>query len=254
MSEFDPYVKGMSAWTEEDDAVLDRYRAWQLELISPYLGRTILEIGAGNGRFARTATEARGPFDRYVALEPGEHFFKGLQKLQPSLPNFEVRNAVIDTLPAEFRGAFDTVLSIHVMEHIKDDDAFLTHCLDKVKPSGYVVALVPALNALYSELDRKIGHFRRYDKKMIRALAERNRAEIVLCRYDNALGMLGWYWFCKVRKIDYHTERSKRTLVKTFGFFSRYVLPLTSSVEKLVSPPIGLNMTVVFRKKADVTV
>jgi hypothetical protein len=30
--------------------------------------------------------------------------------------------------------------------------------------------LVPALQALYSNLDRNIGHYRRYDKAMVRRL------------------------------------------------------------------------------------
>jgi hypothetical protein len=31
MSGSDQFVRGMSAWSEDDDAVLDRYRLWQLD-------------------------------------------------------------------------------------------------------------------------------------------------------------------------------------------------------------------------------
>lgn len=240
----------MSAWSEDDDAVLDRYRLWQLDLISPYLGRTVLEVGAGNGRFANAAHQQGRSFDRYLALEPGEHFFRGLQKLQHAIPNFSVEHSVIDALPPACAGAFDTVMSIHVMEHVQDDEGFLRQCLDKASASGYVVVLVPALNALYSDLDKKIGHFRRYDKPMMRELARRVGAELLVNRYDNMIGVLGWYWICKVRRIDYHTAENKKALKGSFDFFSRYVLPVTSTVEKHVSPPIGLNLTAVFRRKA----
>lgn len=240
----------MSAWTEDDDAVLDRYRTWQLSLIAPYLGRTVLEVGAGNGRFAAVAHREGHAFDRYLALEPGAHFFNGLEKLVRTVPNLTVLNTVIEALPAECAQAFETVLSIHVMEHVEDDEAFLRQCLDKVQPSGYVVILVPALNALYSELDRKIGHFRRYDKPMTRALAGRVGADLVVNRYDNLIGVAGWWWICKVRGVDYHTPGHKHTLKGAFGFFSKYVLPMASAIERHLSPPIGLNLTAVFRKKA----
>ena len=250
MSDSDQFVRGMSAWSEDDDAVLDRYRLWQLDLISPYLGRTVLEVGAGNGRFANVAHQEGRSFDRYLALEPGTHFFTGLQKLQRAIPNFKVEDSVIDALPASCTAAFDTVLSIHVMEHVEDDEAFLRQCLEKVSANGFVVILVPALNALYSDLDRKIGHFRRYDKPMMRELARRAGAELLVNRYDNLIGVLGWYWICKVRGVDYHTAENKKALKGSFGFFSRYVLPVMSAVEKHVSPPIGLNLTAVLRRKA----
>ena len=249
MTGSDQYVRGMSAWNEDDDAVLDRYRLWQLDLIAPYLGQRVLEVGAGNGRFAHAAHLQGRTFARYVALEPGEHFFKGLQKLERAIPNFDVRNTVIDALPADCRGAFDTVLSIHVMEHVEDDEAFLRQCLDRVSPSGHVVILVPALNALYSDLDRRIGHFRRYDRAMMRDLARRAGADLVVNRYDNLIGVIGWYWICKVRGIDYHTAENKKALKGSFAFFSRWVLPIMSAIEKRVSPPIGLNLTAVLRKK-----
>lgn len=250
MPETDPFVRGMSAWSEEDDAVLDRYRRWQLDLISPHLGRRVLEVGAGNGRFAHVAHQQGRAFDRYLALEPGEHFFKGLEKLRQAIPNFTVENTVIDRLPAACSAAFDTVLSIHVMEHVEDDAAFLEQCLDKVNAAGAVVILVPAVSALYSELDRKIGHFRRYDKARMRELARLANAELVVNRYDNLIGVLGWWWICKVRGIDYHTANNKQALKGAFSFFSQYVLPVMSAIEQRVSPPIGLNLTAVFRRKA----
>jgi SAM-dependent methyltransferase len=240
----------MDRWNEADDASLDRYRQWQFDLIAPYLGEQVLEIGAGHGRFAAAARARRGSFERYLALEPGEHFFRGLERLQATAPWLEVRNTVVDALPESYNRAFDTVFAIHVMEHIEDDAAFLRCCLEKVTDRGYVVMLVPALNALYSELDRKIGHFRRYDKRMIRALARRSGAQVAACRYDNVLGIVGWWWLCKVRGIDYHTESNKQALVGSFDFFSRYVLPLTASIERVLPPPVGLNLTAVFQRTA----
>jgi hypothetical protein len=36
-----------------------------------------------------------------------------------------------------------------------------------LKPNGRLIILVPAYNFLYNNFDKKIGHFRRYNKKML---------------------------------------------------------------------------------------
>jgi hypothetical protein len=84
---------------------------------------------------------------------------------------------------------------------------------------------------------------------MIRRLAERANAMLVMNRYDNMLGVLGWYWMCKVRGIDYQSPQNKKALKGSLRFFSNHVLPVMSRLEKHVSPPVGLNLTAVFRKR-----
>ena len=243
----DQYTHGMVAWGAEDDAKLNRYRAWQLQLVRPWLGRRILEVGAGNGNFASMVLREHD-CDRYTALEPSPHFFDGLQQLARQTPRLEHRQAPITQLAAADRGAFDTVLSIHVLEHIEDDLGFVQSALDALQPGGHIITLVPALPFLYSKLDKRIGHFRRYTRGMAAALARRTGAELVLNRYDNLPGVLGWFWVCKVRGIDYHTSDNKTALLWYFDAFSKYVLPAVSAVEKRVPPPVGLNLSFVLRK------
>jgi len=237
----------MASWTETDDKVLDRYHLWQLDLISPFLGRRLLEVGAGPGQLAALLCR-KGEFQKYVTLEPSDHFYPILKRLEGSCEHLETRKCTIDELEPGLNGTFESVFSVHVMEHVEDDFAFLKRAYDLLAPGGNIIVLVPALQALYSELDRKIGHYRRYDKRMIRDLSRRLGTEIVLNRYDNAVGVLGWWWVCKIRKIDYHTTGNKKTLLKYFDFFSTHVLPFVSRIEKYVQPPIGLNLTAVLRK------
>jgi len=240
----DEFAKGMSEWAEEDDRSLDRYRLWQMDLIRPFLGEDILEMGAGHGKFA-TIVGRTHPYRRYVALEPSEHFFPALKAAGEKLPNFTSLNVTVD---AVVETGFDTAFSIHVMEHVEDDFAFLREAYDRLLPGGHLITLVPALQFLYSDLDKKIGHFRRYDRAMMRTLAARLGAEVVLNRYDNLIGVAGWWWICKIRGIDYHSAGNKKALVGYFDFFSRRILPMVSRIEKHLPPPIGLNLTCVLRK------
>jgi 2-polyprenyl-3-methyl-5-hydroxy-6-metoxy-1,4-benzoquinol methylase len=252
-AESDQFAKGMVAWSTEDEGVLDNYRLWQIGLISSYLGSSTIEIGAGNGRFAEAILE-RKAFERYVAVEPSDHFFEGLESIASNESGvFEVRQSTVDELAEDksLLGKFDSVFSIHVMEHIEDDVDFVRKSLELIRPGGYLIALVPSLDFLYSELDRKIGHFRRYDRTKISKLAESVGAEVVVSRYDNLVGVIGWYWVCKIRGIDYHSLSNKKTLKSYFRLFSNYVLPIVSYIERVIPPPVGLNLTCVLRKPAN---
>ena len=66
---------------------------------------------------------------------------------------------------------------------------------------------------------------------------------------ENDDAVLGWYRVCKVRGIGHHTAENEKALKGSFDFFLRYVLPVMSTVEKHVSPPIGLNLIAVFRRR-----
>src|SRR5581483_8436423 len=66
------------------------------------------------------------------------------------------------------RAAFDTILDIDVLEHIREDRAQVETAAALVRPGGYIVILSPAHHWLYSEFDRSIGHVRRYAKSELR--------------------------------------------------------------------------------------
>jgi SAM-dependent methyltransferase len=246
-SQPDLVTKGMSSWNSEDDAVWSNYTSWQASLIRPHLGRRVLEIGAGTGRLTELLVRDSQQFDRYVALEPSLHFFPILSR---RIPKLEAVNGSIDALPKEFEGAFDTVFSAHVLVHIDDDLAFLKSAGRFLRPEGKLIMLVPALDWLMSPLDRNIGHYRRYDKAMARSLADRLGYQLTWCRYDNLIGVIGYWWICKVRKVHYQSPEKKTRLMGAFWFFDRVVLPAFSHLEAIVPPPIGLSLTAVFSKPA----
>lgn len=243
----DGVTKGMSSWGTEDDAAITNYTEWQATLIRPYLGSRVLEIGAGTGRMTELLLRDATRFGRYVALEPSQHFFP---MLSARLPKVEALNATIDGLGAEYDAAFDTVFSVHVLEHIEDDSGFLRSADRLLRPGGTLVTMVPALNWLMSPLDHNIGHHRRYDKGMMRSLAQRLGYQISVCRYDNLVGVAGYWWVCKAQKTHYQTPGKKKKLVGAFRFFDRVVLPLASRVEAVIPPPLGLSLTAVFVKPA----
>ena len=85
-------------------------------------------------------------------------------------------------LPAE---SFDVVLLTDVLEHIEDDVRSAQTALRLLRPSGIVVATVPAYQWLYSEHDARHHHFRRYGKRQFRALW--SGGDVLLLSHYNAL-------------------------------------------------------------------
>ena len=58
--------------------------------------------------------------------------------------------------------SFDSIVLINVLEHIERDVEALRSLAGLLTPQGRCIAFAPALPRLYSDVDRAIGHFRRY--------------------------------------------------------------------------------------------
>jgi 2-polyprenyl-3-methyl-5-hydroxy-6-metoxy-1,4-benzoquinol methylase len=81
------------------------------------------------------------------------------------------RNLYYDILEqrAAFVEAYDVVVLFDVLEHIEEPAPFLRAVLRHLKRGGHLLVNVPALNGLLSAYDRAARHFRRYDKRSLRA-------------------------------------------------------------------------------------
>ena len=245
----DSYAKGMVCYTGSASEATPTLDLWQYRLFRKYLGSRILEMGAGDGRITRQVI-AGSSFDELIAAEPSDHFFALLcQKTAPA-PRVSLVQATTAELLARYRGYFDSVFSVHVLEHIEKDSESLAEQLKLVCSGGAVIVLVPALQSLYSDLDRNIGHFRRYDKSRFRSLA----AELPDCHiealfYNNLIGVPGSFYFSKLRKIHYQDSIAKReNFARIYTFFSERVIPIIDAIESRIPVPLGLNLTCVLRK------
>lgn len=77
-------------------------------------------------------------------------------------PNVALMKGFYDTGLAD--NSADLVTALDVLEHFEDDERALREISRVVKPGGYVLITVPALQFLWSELDDYAHHFRRYTR------------------------------------------------------------------------------------------
>ena len=92
---------------------------------------------------------------------------------------------------AEFKKFhIDTIFSLNVLEHIEDDRATLINARHILQPGGRLILVVPAHKQLYGTMDRAIGHYRRYDKKMMGALLDSVGLKLEMSKYLNMPGAM----------------------------------------------------------------
>ena len=164
--------------------------AWMVKVLEPYLGNRILEIGSGIGNISRQL-----PKRERLTLSDVEPEF--LKLLRQGFSNYDVVNVVRldltdDASFAELTESYDTVLSLNVLEHIEDDQSALRRMASVLAPGGRLIVLVPQHTFLMSEMDRKLGHFRRYERTRLEKLFRQEGLSMLQLSDFNTLGAMGW--------------------------------------------------------------
>lgn len=80
---------------------------------------------------------------------------------------------------------FDVVLALDILEHVKDDYLALREIKRVVKKQGVIIIFVPAFKFLWGKSDKISRHYRRYAKKELINLIERNNLKILRFSYFN---------------------------------------------------------------------
>jgi SAM-dependent methyltransferase len=98
----------------------------------------------------------------------------------------DVQEGVVEGLPWEDE-TFDLITSLDVVEHTADDRVTLRELRRVLRPGGYLLVTVPAYQALWSSHDVFNRHYRRYDRRMMRAAAGEVGLTVERMTYFNSL-------------------------------------------------------------------
>lgn len=164
------------------------WKAYWTSFIREYLSGDVLEVGAGIG--TNTLLLQSPEQNRWVCVEPDRELLPALEVSLERMPKHASREIVVGTtrdLPE--RDKYDAILYIDVIEHIENDRAELDAVCKRLKPHGKLIILAPAHNWLFSPFDAAIGHYRRYNKPMMRKVIPDGLKPTFL-HYLDSVGML----------------------------------------------------------------
>jgi SAM-dependent methyltransferase len=218
----------------------NNYRNWMYSRIEPYVGQRILEVGAGIGNFTELLLDRElvVPTDiyplcvNYLQNRLGDNLKAAPQLLDLAHPS--------DHAWGDYR--FDTIICMNVLEHVEDDRAALRFMHETLVPGGRAVILVPAFQFLYGTIDRAIAHYRRYTRKDLLPRMRESGFVIEKAFYMNVIGMAGWFWNNRLRKI-------KEEDASQIAVFDRYIAPWAERIERAIPPPFGLSLIAIGRKE-----
>jgi SAM-dependent methyltransferase len=216
------------------------WKKYWFRSIEMYLGKNILDIGAGIGATATLFLDKN--VDSYTALEPDLENFNKIKK-NKDLINAPFRLNCIhgDISSLEENSLFDTILFIDVLEHILDDSKELEEASKHLLPKGKIIVLSPAHDFLYSPFDKAVGHYRRYNKKSLISIKPSilNTEHIF---YLDSIGIL-------ISIINRYILRSKTPNKQQIKFWNKIVIPASKVIDRVTSYSFGKTVVCVFCKK-----
>ena len=173
------------------------YLSWLARILRPYVGDTVLEVGAGIGNISGRLMSRRL---RYVAAERDPLHLHALRNRFLRTPNVVVQR-IDPEAPGDLAGlenGFDTVLCLNVIEYLDDPGRLLDFLYATLKPEGVLVVLVPNGPNLFGSLDRRLGHKRRYDTLEARRLLESHGFSVDTIYSFNKAGTPPWWAYGKL--------------------------------------------------------
>lgn len=155
--EFCASVEDQSFWfAHRSRMILEALRRY------PPAGGPLFDVGGGNGYVALALQRAGFPT---VIIEPD-------MRGAANAVRRGVSDVVRGTLPSDAvrREAAGGICLFDVLEHVEGDRDWLTGLLPYLKPGGRIYLTTPAYRWLWSDVDTRSGHYRRYTLGELRRL------------------------------------------------------------------------------------
>jgi len=216
------------------------WKSYVRERIRRYLVGKVLEVGAGIG--AATQLLYDGTQQRWLCLEPDPALARRIPLASLKKPEFcEVRvGTLADLDPSEL---FSCIVYMDVLEHIQDDAGELLCACRHLSSGGHLVILSPALQILFTEFDKAIGHFRRYTKASLRAIAPPGLQEET-CVYLDGAGALASFG----NRLVLHSAVPSKSQIL---FWDRVLVPISRRMDGIIGHSVGRSILTVWRKSSD---
>ncbi len=205
-----------------------------LYFIKKFLSGKILEVGAGCGSF--TKNYINNSF-QVTLTEVDKLNFSNLIEKFKKYHNVKIKK--IETSHVE--GKFNSIMYLHVLEHIEDDMKELDDATKKLENNGHLIIMAPAHKKIYGNLDRAVGHFRRYEKEFFKEnLLGLKRKKLIF------LDSIG-YWLYYLNKIFFKNEIFP-SKIKIF-IWDKFFTPISIICDYLTNYKFGKCILAVYKKE-----
>jgi SAM-dependent methyltransferase len=218
-------------------AAVRNWKAYWSRQVQPFIKGDILEVGAGIG--SNTKLLDTGGDGRWVCLEPDPELIGQLiGSFEETAPR-RVHETVCGTLEALSGQKFDSIIYIDVLEHIENDRAELDRAASHLRPGGYLIVLSPAHQWLFSPFDAAIGHFRRYNRRMLTEISP------PVLKLERMI-----YLDCAGLTLSAANKLFLRQSMPTpaqLRFWDRWIIPISRVLDKLIMFTAGKTIIAVWR-------
>lgn len=201
----------------------------------------ILDIGCGTGGVMS-------------ALKAAGYNIEGVDPSDDALDYCRKKGLIANKATAENTdqadGSFDVVIALDVFEHLADDRLGAEEIRRILKPGGLAIITVPAHQALFSNHDKQLHHFRRYGKIRLKKLFAAD-FELVKMTWLHSTVLLP---LALKRLVQKNSPKQADSDVGEVGTLISGALNLIYSIElawlKIFGAlPWGLSLMVIARKK-----
>lgn len=210
------------------EADLKNYNQW---IINKFLrniqisGLTkVMDFGAGVGTLTKIFFEATGIRPDCVELDPE-------QRVLIDERGFDSYSGL-----DELTQKYDLIYTSNVLEHIEHDGLVLKTLKSKLKETGTLIVFVPAFEVIWSTMDDRVGHCRRYTKTMLTEKLVQSGYTVKYIRYCDSVGFVLSFLFKHLGSKN--GEPSSAAL----KIYDNYLLPISKLVDVLLFGKFGKNL------------
>lgn len=218
------------------ETAMVQYNAWVMGLFLKGFGRRVdtstrvLDFGAGLGTLSRIFYERTGVKPDAVEIDHN-------QRTETARRGFSTY-ASLDQVPSKY----DLIFTSNVLEHIEDDRGMLRTLSGHLSKNGILLIYVPAFEALWTSMDDKVGHIRRYHKKDLYDKVREAGYEVRHISYRDSLG-----FFLSILFKFVGSKKGDLPL-RSLYIYDRLLLPVSRLMDLGFSGFLGKNLFVVAQK------
>lgn len=217
-----------------------QFNLWMYESVKPWLGSRVAELGVGRGNLSKHIRQ----HEHVLLTDYRLDYLTALEEKWAKQNNLQIGKLDM-TQRADYEQlcafAPDSVVFLNVLEHLEDDRAVLRNLFETVPAGCRIVALVPYNMKLYSEMDKALGHYRRYGKGELDEKMRDAGLEVEKQFFFNKVGVWAWY----VANTLGGQKSLKPWQLRLYGFLT----PLFRVLDRIL-PISGLSTIVIGRKPA----